>query len=573
LPLKEADLKTVGTYKKAIRQDVNKITDNGATKFWVYQDIELPNDQGKKEKIAIFLALVDDTGIRNFIHGKKFVCSGTCKLEAGKVAFEPLKGKVPYSKLKTAVPLLLGKPLHLPLNAEEEEGGEAVEHEGEEQSGALPPLPPVASAPPPPPAPPPGANLAVAWAALLKECQAAAAANPARKDALMHAASGIPDLIKANNVKDATAKMEALKALLLAPPPPPPPPPAPPPGANLAAAWNALLKECQAAVAANPARKDALMHAASGIPDLIKANNIKDATAKMDALKALLQAPPPPPPAPPANLVAAWNELVKEYQAAVAANPARRDGLAHAAAGIPDLIRSNPAEAKKKMDALAAMLAAPSAAPPPAPPPHDAAAAEAFEKRYEAVEKQLLEVLKNPASDASSLRAAAAFAKEKGEAGDYGAAEKALDRLEALLAKTPDAAAGTPYKGIVAYRKSLLEFEKARQAVDAQVAALAKAVADKSPVYADLADALEEQLSGLNEEIGDAIDEAMSIAENQSAPVTDAVKTSIQDYLNQVASSPLVKRADTNPFGVNVSIEKMLVAALEHVRQSLPVPA
>ncbi len=229
-----------------------------------------------------------------------------------------------------------------------------------------PTAPPAQTAPPPPPAPPQGANLAATWAALFKECQAAVAANPALKDPLQHAAAGIPDLIKANNVKDATAKMEALKALLHAPPAAPPHAP-PPPSANLAATWAALLKEAQAAVAANPALKD--VHCARGgrhsRPDQSQQRQrCHDEDGSSQGPAAPPHEPPPHAPAPPANLVATWNELVKEYQAAVAADPARKDALVHAMAGIPDLIKSNPAEAEKKMDALAAMLAAPPTAPP-----------------------------------------------------------------------------------------------------------------------------------------------------------------------------------------------------------------
>ena len=62
--------------------------------------------------------------------------------------------------------------------------------------------------------------------------------------------------------------------------------------------------------------------------------------------------------------MATWNNLLKEAQAAAAANPARKDALVRAAAVIPDLIKTNAAEAKKRMDALAAMLAA-----KPAPQP------------------------------------------------------------------------------------------------------------------------------------------------------------------------------------------------------------
>jgi hypothetical protein len=130
-----------------------------------------------------------------------------------------------------------------------------------------------------------------------------------------------------------------------------------------------------------------------------------------------------------------------------------------------------------------------------------------------------------------------------------------------------------PYKGIVEYRKSLLEFDKAKKAVAAQVAALSQAVTALSPDHEDLADDIEEQLSGLNEEIGDAIDDAMSISEDQESPLTEAVKASLKKYLNEIAASQLIKRADSNPFGVNVSIEKTLGAALQRVQQSLPVPA
>jgi len=206
LPLKEVDVKTIGAYKKAIHQDASKITDSTEIKFWVYKDIELPDDHGKKQKISAFVALVEDSGIRNFVHGKKLVCSGTCRLEAGKVEFTPLKGTVPYAQLKVTVPLYLGKPLHLPANANlDEEGGEGIEADAEEQTATIPSAPP----PPPPPPPPQGPNLAAEWATLLKDVQTAMAANPARKDALAHAASGIPELIKANNTAEATAKMEA----------------------------------------------------------------------------------------------------------------------------------------------------------------------------------------------------------------------------------------------------------------------------------------------------------------------------------------------------------------------------
>jgi hypothetical protein len=446
LPLKEADLKTFEAYKKAIRQDVTKISAGGKTKFWVYKDIELPLEKtpAKKQKVAAFIALVDDTGVRAnpALKGKQVVCLGTCNLEEGKVAFEPLKGKVPYRLLKVSVPLFLGKPMYIPSTADAESDTDEGIEDADDPAVAKP-----SEAPPPPPMP--GANLEPTWSQLLKDYQAAASANPARKGELDRAAAGIPDLIKANNVKEASARMATLRAMLDAPPPArpvaPPPPPPPMPGASLEPTWGQLLKDYQAAASANSARKGELDRAAAGIPDLIKANNVKDASARMATLRAMLDAPParplappPPPPMPGASLAASWNNLVKEYQAAVAANPARRDELAHAAAGIPDLLKANNVkEASARMATLRAMLDAPPAppvVPPPPPPPMPGASLAAtwnnLVKEYQAA------IAANPARREPLARAAAGI-PDLVKANDVKEASARMETLRAMLATPP----------------------------------------------------------------------------------------------------------------------------------------
>jgi hypothetical protein len=40
MPLKADDLKTVESYKKAVKQDATKLSEHGNTKFWIYKDIE-----------------------------------------------------------------------------------------------------------------------------------------------------------------------------------------------------------------------------------------------------------------------------------------------------------------------------------------------------------------------------------------------------------------------------------------------------------------------------------------------------------------------------------------------------
>jgi hypothetical protein len=612
VPLKEADLKTFEAYKKAVRQDVTKITNNGKTKFWVYKDVELPLEKtpAKKQKIAGFIALVDAKGIRASaaLKGKRLVCLGDCSLEENKVAFTSEKGKVPYNLLKVSVPLFLGKYVHIPAGADaESDTDEGVEDEGEQEQEA--PL-----APPPPPTA--GSNLAAAWAKLVAEVQAAIAANPARKDALAHAAAGIPELIKANATEEATTKMDALRVLLAAPPPPPPPPPS-----NLAAEWNKLVKELQAAVAANPARKDALAHAAAGIPELIKANATEEATAKMDALRALLAAPPPPPPQTAANLAARWNQLVQELRAAVAANPARKDALSKAAAGIPELIKENKAaEAIQRMDALEAMLAA---APPPA---NDAAAltarwnalvkrmqtevaahpekktdlaraaagipdmikggkldlaaklmdgverllgqadprAEEYRTRYAALEKELLEALQDPARDPGRLRAVSAFANEKAEAGDYAAALKGLQQLEEALrtaveqptteSEQEEGSEKTETEkevSLVQFAKLRLQWQQAKQSVAGELAELDKMVRGEmadDPMIGNL-----QRLAGIlkvfNEGLSDALDKlANADTPDKRRAAAEAAQEAADHYIDHIVDDELIEYVEDNPF-------------------------
>jgi hypothetical protein len=442
-----------------------------------------------------------------------------------RIAFEPSTGKVPYKVLKVSVPLLLGKAVWIPTGMEEEgdeETGETVA--GGPATGTIPA--PHAAEPP-------------------------AAAKPVT--------GTMP------------APFAATPPVATTPPQAPPAPPVS--AASLTGAWTKLVKEVQAYAAAHPEHKAELFKEMAAISELLKANKAAEAKPKMDQMQAKLDAAPPaaadvkPTGAADAqaHVAVRWTALVKELQSAAAAHPEKKAELVRASAGIGDMIRAGKIDlANKLMDTVESLL-------------KENPREKEYRARHQALEERLAAALKDPARDASRLRAVSAFAAEKAEAGDFDAALKALKQLEDALAAAPAAGTaeqqGAPYKGIVAYRKALLEFDQAKKAVDAQVQALAKAVVGRSPVYEDLADAIEDQISGLNEEIGDAIDEAMSVSGNQAAPVTDAVKASIQKYLNDVAASPLVKRADSNPFGVNVSIEKTLVAALQHVRQSLPVPA
>jgi hypothetical protein len=224
--------------------------------------------------------------------------------------------------------------------------------------------------------------------------------------------------------------------------PPPPPqaaaaPPAQAPGAapltaaSLTGPWTKLVKDVQAYAAAHPERKADLFKDMAAIGALLKANQAAEAKPKMDKMQAALDAPPTPPSqaaAGPAQVAARWGALVKEMQAIIAAHPEKKAELVRVSAGIPDLIRAG------KLDAATKQLEAVEQAVKENPREKE------YRARYQAVEGRLAAALKDPASDASRLRAMNAFVVEKAEAGDFETALKALLKLEEALAAKPAAA-------------------------------------------------------------------------------------------------------------------------------------
>ncbi len=563
MPLKDVDLKTFEAYKKAIRLDLPKISHG--TRFWIYRDVELPNATGKKQKIPSFIALVDNKAIKPLLQGKALICKGTCGMEDGKVAFEAETGQVPYRLLKTSVPFLLGKMVHIPSGKEEDSGDEATE---EEQPASGPSA---------------AAGLTTEWNKLVKDMQAAAAAHPERKEALTRMAAGVPDLIKDNKVGDARQRMDALARMLSS---------APSPSTGLTAAWNKLVKDMQAAATAHPELRDALSKAAAGIPDLIKNNKIEEAKQKMEAVQKLLDRPASSGAAPGgAELTTRWNTLVKQMQAAIAAHPDKKADLVRAAAGIPDMIRTGKLDlAKKLMDGVDSVLkAAPasdaakaSATPEPKDTDredsqrNDAAAKTEFEGRFLKVDERVQAILKEGAGDVSRIRSVSGVAGEKAAAGDYAAALKALDQLETLLDQADDVGTskeGAPHEGLVKYRRALYEFAKAKDLVAKQISALKKAIPATLPGETALANEVASNLMEWNEELSELVNDAINDSEDEDDPISEEVRAGVAKYLNDVTTDKLIRHADQNTFDVPVSIAATLGAALRNIQQAMPARA
>jgi hypothetical protein len=221
-----------------------------------------------------------------------------------------------------------------------------------------------------------------------------------------------------------------------APPPPPQAAAAPPLSAvSLTGPWTKLVKDVQAYAAAHPERKADLFKDMAAIGALLKANQAAEAKPKMDKMQAELDAPPaaaPAGPAGPAQVAARWSALVKEMQAIIAAHPEKKAELVRVSAGLPDLIRAGKLDvATKQLEAVEQAL-------------KENPREKEYRARYQALEGRLAAALKDPARDASGLRATNAFVVEKAEAGDFEAALKALLKLEGALAAKPAAAAAKP---------------------------------------------------------------------------------------------------------------------------------
>jgi len=165
MQLKQPDLKTFESYKKAMRMSASQIKDD--TKFCIYNEVQLPDASGKMHILKPFLAVGNGQStfkpLLPLLKGaRRFICEGTCSLEDGKVT---LKGpKVPFGQMKRQATLfkeILGKPVGIPAGTKDEDEEDEAESQGQPAPQFKPPLagnvaatvakPPL---PPPPPKPP-----------------------------------------------------------------------------------------------------------------------------------------------------------------------------------------------------------------------------------------------------------------------------------------------------------------------------------------------------------------------------------------------------------------------------------
>ncbi len=208
----------------------------------------------------------------------------------------------------------------------------------------------------------------------------------------------------------------------------------------------------------------------------------------------------------------------------------------------------------------------------PSAPVADAAQ---YEARLAAIEARYQDVLKTNPVDANKMRAVFGYASEQAEAEQFVKAVAALGQLEKLLdaAGAEDAKGEKGFKGIVAYRKTLIDLRAAVAKVEGQIANLVKAIPSQMPDEADLAEDLADDLRESNEDLQNLIDEAIGTAKNESEPITRELSARLDALIAEVGSSEVIKHVDSNPFGVALSIGTTLGKALSDVRAALPQPA
>jgi hypothetical protein len=286
------------------------------------------------------------------------------------------------------------------------------------------------------------------------------------------------------------------------------------------------------------------------------------------------KAPPKPPPPPPlkagpryAQLNAAWKKIVETARKRVAASPSERASLAKAMSGIPEMLSGGKlAEAQKRMTEVVAMLKAP---PPPGAKNNGSLSAD-----WNKLAQRIKEVTAaNPKRKNELVDPARQILKLVQERNEKSARERMAAFAKLLDSMAPGSAAsanGPVPPGLVKYRASLVQFARAKSVVAGQIDGLKQAIAARAPQEKSFAALLASHLSRLNIELAHAVDQAIQVAANPAAPVNDQVRTKLNQYLTSLASNPLVKQADSNPLGVEVSIAKTLGTAIHRIQNAMP---
>lgn len=248
--------------------------------------------------------------------------------------------------------------------------------------------------------------------------------------------------------------------------------------------------------------------------------------------------------------------------------------------GVEDEDGEDEAESEGAGDAA---MAVPEAPPLPtaadAPPAAPSAEALAYAQRRSTLEQASNLALQKQHPESTKIRALLAFAGEKADGQkDYAAALKALGLLEALLkapaaaaAAAPAPAAGTGAKTIapaIVYTQTRLAWGATRKKIQAELQKLEKAILESYQGNAVLPQVtqgvrkLDGVLAMFDESLNDTLDSALNATDPAAKQgFHDEARAIIARYQGFLASDPIVKELDANPF-VPITVQATLTSTL-----------
>ncbi len=311
-------------------------------------------------------------------------------------------------------------------------------------------------------------------------------------------------------------------------------------------------------------------------------------------------APPPAPPPPPKDLsaeakalMAALNKLATPIKDAVASNPARRNDIVGLVAKFKkELGEEQLAVATESLKSLATLLKELGPKPqspeqsvvqspseqPQQPKQSQQPSANPLEGRwnqeYPPVHTQYLEALKKADSKlASQLKVVYTYATEQAEALAYDRALQGLQRLAPLIAQAlavvgQGGASSEIASGIVEKRKFLASRwdqipKEVASDLNALKTAISQSVPDENPD--ELVARINEYLKDFWSDMRDEIDKAI----NSGDSTYKSAITAIKDFKAEVGQNPMVQHLERNKVGADLSVEGILMSALQEVQDNL----
>jgi hypothetical protein len=195
-------------------------------------------------------------------------------------------------------------------------------------------------------------------------------------------------------------------------------------------------------------------------------------------------------------------------------------------------------------------------------------------KTFARIEPRYLEVIKTHPENEAKLRFIMTAASDLAGEEKFGEAIARISMLTPLL--KPNAEGSAPvrfgYKGIVAYRKSLVKLRHAISIVNTQIQGLKRAIPAHDSNETQLADDLVEALTAITDRFNEAVDDAMSTSENEDTPITRQLAEEFGIFSSEVETNSLILHVDSNPYQ-KTTIQSTLGAALASVGDAMPAVA